>query len=112
MKSFLQNNDIEVYSTHNEGKSVAAERFIRTLKSKIFKYMTSVSKNVFIDKLDDLVNKYHSTYHSTIKIKLVDVKWNTYINSRKDISNKDPKLKIMDIVRMSKYKKHFCKRLH
>ena len=74
MKSFLQNNDMQVYSAHNEGKSVAAERFIRTLKSKIYKYMTSVSKNVYSDKLDDLVSKYHSTYHSTIKIKLADVK--------------------------------------
>ena len=74
MKSFLQNNDMQVYSAHKEGKSVAAERFIRTLKSKIYKYMTSVSKNVYSDKLDDLVSKYHSTYHSTIKIKLADVK--------------------------------------
>ena len=57
MKSFLQNNDIEMYSTHNEGKSIIAKRFFRTLKSKIYKYMTSVSKNVYIDKLDDIVNK-------------------------------------------------------
>ena len=74
MKSFLQNKDMQVYSAHNEGKSVAAERFIRTLKSEIYKQMTSVSKNVYSDKLDDLVSKYHSTYHSTIKIKLADVK--------------------------------------
>ena len=62
MKSFLQNNDTEMYSTHNEGKSVADERFISTLKNKIYKYMTSVSKNVYIDKLDDIVNKYNNTY--------------------------------------------------
>ena len=60
---------IEMYSTLNEGKSVVSERFIRTLKNKIYKYMTSVSKNVYIDKLDDIVNKYNNTYHSTIKIK-------------------------------------------
>ena len=53
-------NDIEMYSTHNEGKSVVAERFIRTLKNKIYKYMTSISKNVYIDKLDDIKNKYNS----------------------------------------------------
>ena len=57
MKSRLQDNDIEMYSTHNEGKSVVAERFIRTLKNKIYKYTTSISKNVYIDKLDDIVNK-------------------------------------------------------
>ena len=56
MKSFLQNIGIEMYSTHNEGKSVIAERFIRTLKNKICKYMTSISKNVYIDKLDNIVN--------------------------------------------------------
>ena len=61
MKSWLEKNDIEVYSTHNEEKSVIAERFVRTLKNKIFKYMTSVSKNVYIDKLDDIANKYNNT---------------------------------------------------
>ena len=74
MKSWLQNNDIELYSAHNERKSAVAERFIRTLRSKIYKYMTSVSKNVYIDKLDDIVNKYSNTCHSTIKMKPVDVK--------------------------------------
>ena len=51
-----------MYSTHNEGKSVVAERFIRTLKIKIFKHMTSISKNIYVDKLDDVVNKYNNTY--------------------------------------------------
>ena len=69
-----------MYSTHNEGKSVAAERFIRTLKNKISKYITLIPKNVYIDKLDDIVNKYNNTYHSTIKIKPVDIKSSTYIN--------------------------------
>ena len=61
-------------STYNEGKSVIAERFIRTLKNRICKYMTSVSKNMYIDKLDDIVNTYNNTYHSTIKMKPFDVK--------------------------------------
>ena len=74
MKSFLQNNGIEMYSTHNEGKSVVGERFIRILKNKIYKYMNSISKNVYIDKLDDIVNKYNNTCHSTINMKPVDVK--------------------------------------
>ena len=76
MKSWLEKNCIEIYSTHNERKSVIAERFIRTLKNKIYKNMTSISKNVYIDKLDDIVNKYSNTYHNTIKMKLVDVKSN------------------------------------
>ena len=109
MKSFLQNNDIEIYSMHNEGKSVIAERFIRTFKNKIYKYMTSVSKNVYIDKLDDIVNKCNNTYHSTIKMKPVDVKSNTCIDSSKEINNKDPKFKIADIVRISKNKNIFAK---
>ena len=98
-----------MYSTHNEGKSVAAERFIRTLKSKIYKYMTSISKNVYIDKLDDIVDEYNNTYHSTIKMKPIDVKDNTFINTSKEINNKDPKFKIGDYVRISKYKNIFAK---
>ena len=62
-----------MYSTHNEEKSVVAERFIRTLKTKIYEYMTSASKNVYIDKLDANVKEYNNTYHATIKIKPVDV---------------------------------------
>ena len=77
MESSLQNNNIEMYSTHNEGKSIVAERFIKTLKNKIYKYMTSLSRNVYIDILDDIVNKYNNTY-STIRMKPVDVKSNTY----------------------------------
>ena len=93
-----------MYSTYNEGKSVVAERFIRTLKGKIYKYMTSISKNVYIDKLDDIVDEYNNTYHTTIKMKPIDVKDNTYINTSKEINNKDPKFKIGDHVRISKYK--------
>ena len=72
-KKWLKDNDIEMCSIHNEGKSVVAERFIRTLKTKIYKYMTSVSKNVYIDKLDDIVNEYNNTYHRTTKMKPVNV---------------------------------------
>ena len=79
-KKWLKDNDIEMHSIHNQGKSVAAEIFIRTLKTKIFKYMNSISKNVYIDKLDDIVNEYNNTYHRTIKMKPVDVKDNTYID--------------------------------
>ena len=75
-KKWSRDNDIVMYSTHNEGKSVVAERFIRTLKSKIYKYMTSISKNVYIDKLDDVVDEYNNTYHTTIKMKPIDVKDN------------------------------------
>ena len=84
-KKWLKDNDIEVYLLQNEGKSAVAERFIRTLKTKIYKYMTSISKNVYIDKLDDIVNEYNNTYHRTIKMKLVDVKDNTYIESNKGV---------------------------
>ena len=98
-----------MYSTHNEGKFVVAERFIRTLKNKIYKYMTSISKSVYIDKFDYIVKKHNNTYHSTIKMKPADVKPSTYIDSSKEINNKNPKLKICDIVRLSKYKNIFAK---
>ena len=109
MKSWLEKDDIEMYPTHNERKSVVAERFIRTLKNEIYKYMTSVSKNGHIDKLDDIVNKYNNTYHITIKMKPVDVKPSTYIKSSKEINYQNPKFKIGDIVRTSKYKNIFAK---
>ena len=108
-KIWLRDNDIVMYSTHNEGKSVVAERFIRTLKGKIYKYMTSISKNVYIDKLDDIVDKYNNTYHTTIKMKPIDVKDNTYFNTSKEIDNKDPKFKVGDHVRIPKYKNIFAK---
>ena len=65
-KKWLKDNDIEMYLIHNEGKSVVAERFIRTLMTRIYRYMTSISKNVYIDKLDDLVNEYNNIYHRII----------------------------------------------
>ena len=109
MKSWLEKNDIEMYSAHNEEKSVVAERFMRTLKNKICKYMISISNNVYIDKLYDIVNKYNNTYHNTIKTKLADVKSSTYIDSSKEINKKDPKFKVGDIVRITKYKNIFAK---
>ena len=109
MKSWLEKNDIEVYSTHSEGKSIIAERFIRTLKNNIYKYMISISKNGYIDKLDVIVNKYNNTYHSTTKMKPVDVKSSTYIDFNKEINDENSKFKIGDIVRISKYKNIFSK---
>ena len=98
-----------MYSTYNEGKSVVAERFIGTLKNKIYKYMTSLSKNVYIDKLDGIINKYNNIYHNTIKMKPVDIKSRTYIDPSKEINDKDPKFKIGDVVRILKYKNLFAK---
>ena len=98
-----------MYSIHNEGKSVVAERFIRTVKTKIYKYMTSISKNVYIDELGDIVNEYNNTYHRTIKIKPDDVKDNTYIDFKKEVNDKDPKFKFGDHVRIFKYKNIFAK---
>ena len=72
-KDFLKINNIEMYSTFDDGKSVVAERFIRTLKNKIFKQRTATSKNVYIDVLIDIVNKYNNTVHKTIKMKPIDV---------------------------------------
>ena len=105
-KKWLRDNDLVMYSTHNERKSVVTERFIRTLKSKIYKYMTSISKNVYINKLDDIVNEYNNTYHTTIKMMPKD---NTYMNTDKEINNKDPKFKVGYRVRISKYKNIFAK---
>ena len=101
-----------MYSIHNKGKSVVVERFIRALKTKIYKYITSISKNVYIDKLNDIVNEYNNAYHRTIKMKPVDVKDNTYIDSMElsRSNDKDPIFKVGDHVRISKYKNAFAKR--
>ena len=98
-----------MYSIHNEGKSAVAEKCIRTLKTKIYKYITLVSKNVYIDKLDDIADKYNNKYHRTIKMKPVDVKDHTYIDFKKEVIDKDPKFKVGDHVRISKYKNIFAK---
>ena len=87
-----------MHSTCNEGKSLVAERFIRTLKNKICKHVTSISKNVYIDKLEDIANEYNNTCHRAIKMKPIDVKDNTYINTGNEVNDKDPKFKIDDHV--------------
>ena len=102
-----EKNDIGRYSRHNKGKSVVAEKFVKTLKNKFYKYMPSTPRNVYIEKLDDIVNKYNNTYRSTIKIKPSDV--NTCINSSKENNDEDLKFKIGDVVRISKYKNIFAK---
>ena len=95
MKSWLQDNNIETYSIQNEGKSVAAERFIRTLKTKIYKYMTSISKNVYNDNLDDILNKYNNAYHSTIKMKPASLKAIHILTLVKKVMTKTLNLKLV-----------------
>ena len=98
-----------MYSTFNEGKSVIAERFIRRLKNKIYKHMTAISKNVYYDGLDDFGNKHNNTVHRTIKMKPIDVTNDFFAKYNRDSNKKDPKFKIGDHVRISKYKNIFAK---
>ena len=104
----LSDNDIDMYSMYNENNSVLAERFIRTLKNKLYKHMTATGRNVYYDVLDDVVNKYNNTKHSTIKIKPIYVKNNkrVYIDEHNE---KDSKFKVGDRVRISKFKNIFAK---
>ena len=96
-----------MYLTKNEGKSVFAERFIRTLKNKIYKYViTSVSKNVYIDKLAEIVTKYNNTHHNTIKMEPADVKVSTYIDFHKENNKENPKFEVDEHVKGSKSKNH------
>ena len=106
---FLKINNIEFYSTYNKGKSVVAERFIQTLKNKNFKHMTAVSKNVYFDVLGDIVDKYNNTVHRTIKVKPIEVTDNYYAEYDEHPNKKDPKFKVGDHVRTSKYKNIFGK---
>ena len=98
-----------MYSTYTEGKSVVAERFIRTLKKKIFNQITAVSKSVYFDVLDDIVNKCNNTFHRNIKAKPIDVTSDFYAEYSEDSNEKDPKFKVGDHVRISKYKNIFVK---
>ena len=98
-----------MYSTYNEGKSVAAERFIRTFKSNIYKRMTAVSKNVYFDVLDDIVDEYNNAYHKTIKMKPIDVKDDSFAEYNEESNEKDPKFTVGDHVRISKYRNIFSK---
>ena len=108
-KDFLKINNIEMYSAYNEGKSVVAERFIRTLKNKIFKHMTIISKNVYIDVLNDIVNKYNNTIHKTIKMKPIAATNDSYVEYNEYSNKRNPKFKVGDRVRISKYKNIFAK---
>ena len=106
LKVFLKENDIEMYSTFNEGKSVAAERFIKTLNNKIYKHMTYIGKNVYFNVLDDIVRKYNKTVHISVKMKPKDITNFKYVE---ESNKKDPKYKIGDNVKISKYKNIFAK---
>ena len=107
-EKWLSDNDIIMYSTYNEGESVVAKRFIRTLKNKLYKHMTATGKNVYYDVLDDVVNKYNNTKHSTIKMKPIDVGGSkrVYIDEHNE---KDSRFKVRDRVRISKFKNIFSK---
>ena len=109
LKSWLQDNGIAIYSIHNHRKSVVAERFIKTVKNKIYKYMTSISRNVFIDKLDNIVDEYSNTKDIIIKMKPLDVIDNTYIDFGKEVNDNDPKFKVGDRVRVSNTKTFLLK---
>ena len=109
MKPSIEKITIEMHSAHNEVKSGIAERLIRTLKNKIYKCMTSISKNVYIDKLDDIVNKYNNTYNRSIKMKPVDVKSSTYIDFNEENNKESPTCKVGDHVGISKYKNILAK---
>ena len=108
-KDFLKINNIEMYSPYNEGESVVAERFIKTLKNKIFKHMTAISKHVYFDVLDDIVDKYNNTVHRTIKMKPTEVMDDYYAEYNKIAIKKNHKFKVGDHVRISKYKSIFAK---
>ena len=98
-----------MYTTYNEGKSVVAERFIRTIKNKILKHMTAIHKNIYFDVLDDIVNKYNNTAHRTIKMKSIDDTSYSYAECNGDFNKKDPKIKVGDQVRISRYKNILAK---
>ena len=108
-KRFLKIKNIEIYSTYKEEKSVVAEKFIRTMKNKIFKHMTAISKNVYFDVLDDIANKYNNTVHRTMKIKPIDVTSDSYAEYNEDSNVRKPQFKVGDRVRISKYKNTFAK---
>ena len=108
-KRFLKINNIDMYSKYNEGKSVVAERFIRTLKNKIFKYMRGVWHNIYFDVLGDIVNKYNNPVHRTIKTKPIDIRADSYAEYNEGSNKKDPKFKVGEHVRILKQKNVFTK---
>ena len=107
-QNLLKIDNIEMYSTYNGVKSAIAERFIRTLKNKVFKHMTAISKNVYFDLLNDIVDKYDNTVHRTIKIKPTDVTDDSYAQYNEDVNKKDFKFKVGNHVSISKYKNIFA----
>ena len=107
-KRFLNINNIEMCSAYKEGKSVVAEKFIRTLKNKIFKHMAAISKNVCFDVLDNIVNKYNNTVHRSIKMEPINVISDSYAEYNKDSNEKDPRFKLGDNVRIPKYENIFA----
>ena len=109
-KQWLKENHIEMYSTYNEGKSVVAEIFIRILRNKIYKHMIAVSKNVYFDVLDDIVDEFNNTYHTAIKMKMVDVKSDSYAEYNVNYNEKNLKSKVGDHVKILEYKTIFVKR--
>ena len=108
-KKWLKDNDISMYSTHNEGKSVVTERFIKTLKNKIYKYLASISKNVYFNVLDDIVDKYNNAYNKTIKMKLIDVNEDSFAEYNEESNETYPKFKVGDHVWILKFKNIFAK---
>ena len=108
-KRFLKINNVEMYPTYNEGKSVVVERFLRTLKNKIFKHMIAISKNVYFEVLDDIVNECNNKVHRIIKMKPTDVPSDSYAEYNGDYNVTKAKFKVSDCVRISKYKNTFAK---
>ena len=104
MKPWLHDNDIKIYVIQSKEKFVVAERFIRTLKSKVYKHINAVYQ-----KPDEIDNKYNNTYYRTIKIKPTDVKRDTFIDYGVEHKKEDPKFKFGDYVRIPKYKNIFAK---
>ena len=98
-----------MHSTYNKGKSAVAERFIGTLKNKIYKHMTTILKDVYFDALDDIVDEYNNTYHETIKMKPVDVGDNSFAEYYEESDEKNPKFKVGDNFRISNFKNVFAK---
>ena len=96
--NFLKINNIEMYSTYNEGKSFFAERFIRTLKNKILKHMRAISKNVYFDVLNDIANKYNNAVHKTIKMKPINVTDDSYTEYNEDLNKKILNLKLVTML--------------
>ena len=112
MKSLLHENGTEMYSTDNERKLVVAERFIRALKNKIYKHMWAVSKNVYLNNLEEIINKYNNIHHRTIKMKSADINSDTSIYYGAELNDQDSKFKIGYHVRISKNKNILWRATH